>query len=64
MPELKKQFTYLTPEELKEIQKYPGNQNYTRNWSGRYDDNTIQILYFEYKTFANQVFKIKETVKS
>ena len=61
MPELKKQFPYLTPEELKEIQKYPGNQNYTRNWSGRYDDNTIQILYFEYKTFANQVFKIKET---
>ena len=61
MPELKKQFPYLTPEELKEIQKYPGNQNYTRNWSGRYDDNTIQVLYFEYKTFANQVFKIKET---
>ena len=61
MPELKKEFPYLTAEELKEIQKYPGNQNYTRNWSGRYDDNTIQVLYFEYKTFANQVFKIKET---
>ena len=60
MPELKKQFPYLTPEELKEIQKYPGNQNYTRNWSGRYDDNTVQVLYFEYKTFTNQVFKIKK----
>ncbi|MAO66767.1 hypothetical protein [Idiomarina sp.] len=61
LPELKKQFPYLTSEELAEIQKYPGNQNYTRNWSGRYDDNTVQVLYFEYKTYTNQVFKIKET---
>ena len=61
LPELKKQFPYLTAEELSEIQKYPGNQNYTRNWSGRYDDNTVQVLYFEYKTYTNQVFKIKET---
>ncbi len=61
LPELKKQFPYLTAEELKEIQKYPGNQNYTRNWSGRYDNNTVQVMYFEYKTYANQVFKIKET---
>ena len=61
LPELKKQFPYLTAEELKEIQKYPGNQNYTRNWSGRYDDDTVQVLYFEYKTYTNQVFKIKQT---
>ena len=61
LPELKKQFPYLTNEELSEIQKYPGNQNYTRNWSGRYDDDTVQVLYFEYKTYTNQVFKIKET---
>ena len=61
LAELKKQFPYLTPNELEEIQKYPGNQNYTRNWSGRYDDNTVQVMYFEYKTYANQVFKIKET---
>ncbi len=61
LPELKKQFPNLTPSELEEIQKYPGNQNYTRNWSGRYDDDTVQVLYFEYKTYTNQVFKIKET---
>ncbi len=61
LPELKKQFPYLTPSELEEIQKYPGNQNYTRNWSGRYDDDTVQVLYFEYKTYTNQVFKIKQT---
>ena len=61
LAELKKQFPNLTPSELEEIQKYPGNQNYTRNWSGRYDDDTVQVLYFEYKTFTNQVFKIKQT---
>ena len=61
LAELKKQFPYLTPNELEEIQKYPGNQNYTRNWSGRYDDSTVQVLYFEYKTYTNQVFKIKQT---
>ena len=62
LPELKKQFPYLTPEELEKIQKYPGNQNYNRNWSGRYDNQTIQVLYFEYKTYTNQVFKIKKGV--
>ena len=61
LPELKKQFPDLTPSDLEEIQKYPGNQNYTRNWSGRYDDDTVQVLYFEYKTYTNQVFKIKQT---
>jgi hypothetical protein len=61
LSELKKQFPELTPSELEEIQKYPGNQNYTRNWSGRYDDDTVQVLYFEYKTYTNQVFKIKQT---
>jgi hypothetical protein len=61
LAELKKQFPNLTPSQVEEIQKYPGNQNYTRNWSGRYDDQTVQVLYFEYKTYTNQVFKIKET---
>jgi len=61
LPELKKQFPNLTNVEVEEIQKYPGNTNYTRNFNGRYDDQTVQVLYFEYKTYTNQVFKIKET---
>jgi len=61
LPEIKKQFPYLTAEDLKEIQKYPGNQNYTRNYGGTYNDDVYQVLYFEYKTYTNQVFKIKET---
>ena len=61
MAELKKEFPYLTDSELKQIQEYPGNSNYTYEWNGRDDRNSIQVLYFEYKTYHDQVFKIKET---
>ena len=62
LEELKKEFPYLTDKDLEEIQKYPGDSNYTRNYYGQDDTyNNIQVLYFEYKTYNNQVFKIKET---
>jgi hypothetical protein len=61
LPELKKQFPNLTDEELEMIQKFPGNTNYRRNYRGNRDDDTVQVLYFEYKTYADQVFKIKKT---
>ncbi len=62
LEELKKQFPNLTDYDLKEIEKYPGNSNYTRNYYAQDDDyNQIQVLYFEYKTYQNQVFKIKQT---
>jgi hypothetical protein len=62
LEELKKQFPNLTDEDLKEIEQYPGNANYTRNYYGQdSNDNTVQVLYFEYKTYSNQVFKIKQT---
>ena len=59
LPDIKKQFPQLTDEELETIQKYPGNPEYLRNWNGRYDDLTVQVMYFEYKTYHDQVFKIK-----
>ena len=62
LEELKKQFPNLTDFDLKEIEKYPGNSNYTRNYYAQDDDySQIQVLYFEYKTYQNQVFKIKQT---
>ena len=61
LAELKKEFPYLSGEEMEEIQKYQGNQNYLKNWNGRPDENTVQVLYFEYKTYTNQVWKIKYT---
>ena len=60
IPELKKQFPHITEEELYEIQQMPGNRQYITGW-GNYDENTVQVLYFEYKTYMNQVFKIKKT---
>ena len=62
LEEVKKQFPYLTNSDLEEIQKYPGNVNYTRNYYAQDDQQSqIQVLYFEYKTYQNQVFKIKQT---
>ena len=58
IPELKKQFPNIPEDELKKIEDMPGNREYLTGWKG-YDDNTVQILYFEYKTYNNQVFKIK-----
>jgi hypothetical protein len=60
IPELKKQFPSLPEEELYKIQQMPGNRQYVTGW-GNYDENTVQVLYFEYKTYMNQVFKIKRT---
>lgn len=62
LEEVKKQFPYLSEQDLKEIEKYPGDVNYTRNYYGQdYDTQNVQVLYFEYKTYSNQVFKIKQT---
>ena len=62
LEEIKKQFPNLTQSDLEEIQKYSSNNNYRNNfYNYDYDTNLIQVLYFEYKTYSNQVFKIKET---
>jgi hypothetical protein len=62
LEEVKMQFPHLTKADLEEIEKYPGDVNYTRNYYGQdYDTSNVQVLYFEYKTFSNQVFKIKQT---
>ena len=64
--ELKKQYPSLTQEDLDEI-KGSGSQNLTGSWNrseindNYYDSNTVQILYFNYKTYMNEVYKIKET---
>jgi len=60
IPELKKEFPDIGEEELERIQSMPGNSQYITGW-GNYDENTVQVLYFDYKTYHNQVFKIKET---
>ena len=62
--ELAKQFPHLSESDLEDIMK---NKNYNRNsYNTRYssdkeDINTVQVLYFNYKTYMNEVYKIKET---
>tara|TARA_R110000803_G_scaffold5840_7_gene19193 strand:+ start:2402 stop:4828 length:2427 start_codon:yes stop_codon:yes gene_type:complete len=63
--ELKKEFPNLTNDDLQEIagQGYRNNGAYDRTLSNydQDDSNTVQILYYNYKTFNNEVYKVKET---
>jgi len=57
--EIAKKFPHLTDEQLDKIQKTKGIRNQLYGWQ-TYDENTIQVLFFEYKTYNTQVFKIKQ----
>ena len=63
--ELKQQFPDLTDEELEELTKQGvqtgASHNRYINEDAVLDANTIQVLYFNYKTYNNEVFKIKKT---
>ena len=63
--ELAKEFPFLEQEDLEDIIK---NKNYHQTnydqGSAQYkeiDNNKVQVLYFNYKTYMNEVYKIKET---
>jgi len=60
IPELKKQYPFISEEELDRISKMGNRSDYVVGWND-YDENTVQVLYFEYKTYMNQVFKLKQT---
>jgi len=57
--EIKKRFPNLTDKEMEMMVRYPGRDGYIAN--PNYDNDMVQILFFEYKTFIDQVFKIKKT---
>ena len=63
--ELKKQFPHLTAEDMENISKqgYQNNGFYDRSISNHNesDTNTVQVLYFNFKTYMNEVYKLKET---
>ena len=65
--EIKKQFPNLTQDQLERIQQQ-GTQNYGvfdtnvgNGYNNNRDSNVIQVLYFNYKTYMNEVYKVKET---
>ena len=63
--EVIKQFPHLTQGDLEEIQK-KGKSGYNKYDNKRYregdnDKNKVDILYFNYKTYMSEVYKLKET---
>jgi hypothetical protein len=60
--ELIKQFPHLTQEDLKEITSNT-SQNHGRyiNTNDDDDNNKVRVLYFNYKTYMSEVYKLKET---
>ena len=61
IPEIAKRFPNLSEAELEKIQQTQGYSSQTMYGWQTYDPNTVQVLFFEYKTYNTQVFKIKQT---
>ena len=62
--ELAKQFPHLSEEDLEDIMKNKSTNRSNYNSShahNKEDNNTIQVVYFNYKTYMNEVYKVKET---
>ena len=56
--ELVNEFPNLSPSEIEEIIEGPNNISNPRATG---DKNKVSVLYFNYKTFTNSVFKLKKT---
>jgi hypothetical protein len=62
--ELAKQFPHLSESDLEDIMKNKSTNRSNYNSTHSYDkedNNTVQVLYFNYKTYMNEVYKVKET---
>ena len=63
--ELAKQFPHLEQSDLEEIissrSLYTNNSYKNASTYDEFDNNKVQVLYFNYKTYMNEVYKIKET---
>ena len=63
--ELAKQFPHLEQSDLEEIissrSLYTNNSYKNASSYDEFDNNKVQVLYFNYKTYMNEVYKIKET---
>ncbi len=62
--ELVRQFPHLSQEELEDIAKNKSTVNQAHGQHSNreeVDDNKVQVLYFNYKTYMNEVYKVKET---
>ena len=62
--ELKKQFPEMTQEQIEDLEKKYTDSKYDKYVyypEDNQNSNYVNVLYFEYKTFHNQVYKVKQT---
>ena len=59
--ELVREFPHLTHSELEEIEQSHKRPSGRYTYKDSYDRIKVQVLYFNYKTYMNDVYKIKET---
>jgi len=62
--ELKKKFPHLSNEEFEECIKHSSdfnNYDYVNDHNPEKDSNTLTVLYFNWKSWEQEVYKIKET---
>jgi len=63
--ELAKQFPHLEESDLEEIIRsrslYTNNSYKNASSYDEFDNNKVQVLYYNYKTYMNEVYKLKET---
>ena len=59
--ELAKEFDHLTELDLEEIHNTSSKRHTLGRGINELDKNKVQVLYFNYKTYMNNVYKLKET---
>ena len=59
--ELAREFDQLTESDLEEIHSSSGQRNIRGRRITETDKNKVQVLYFNYRTYTNDVYKVKET---
>ena len=57
--ELAREFEHLTESDLKEV--HSNSSKRTTRRTDEMDQNKVQVLYFNFKTYTNDVYKLKET---
>ena len=59
--ELAREFDQLTESDLEDIHSNSGQRNIRGRRINETDKNKVQVLYFNYRTYTNDVYKVKET---
>ena len=59
--ELAREFDQLTESDLEDIHSSSGHRNTRGRRVNETDKNKVQVLYFNFRTYTNDVYKVKET---